>query len=145
MLRPFAFYLVVIIMWLILMVLSTSCSYFPVYFCSCFTLLLELLIFYSILFPFWTYCMCASIMSDSLWPHGLCSPPGSTVMGFSRQEYWNRLSCHPTVDLLVLLFCYFRGIFRGTHICTYIYAIYTERLYVYIYIYMENMSIKYIQ
>ena len=133
------------------MVQSTSCSYFPVYFCSCFfyfvpilfyyfTLLLELLIFYSILFPFWTYCMCASIMSDSLWPQGLCSPPGSTVMGFSRQEYWNRLSCHPTVDLLVLLFCYFRSIFRGTHICTYIYAIYTrEIICIYIHIYGKHV------
>ena len=30
-------------------------------------------------------------MSHSLRPHGL-NPPGSSVMGFSRQQYWSGLS-----------------------------------------------------
>ena len=37
-------------------------------------------------------------------PEGLCNPivcssPGSSVMGFSRQEYWNRLPFTPLGDL----------------------------------------------
>ena len=28
-----------------------------------------------------------------------CSPPGSSVMGFSRQEYWSGLPCLLPVDL----------------------------------------------
>ena len=28
-----------------------------------------------------------------------CSPPGSSVHGFSRQEYWSGLPCPPPVDL----------------------------------------------
>ena len=28
-----------------------------------------------------------------------CSPPSSSVHGFSRQEYWNRLPCPPPGDL----------------------------------------------
>ena len=28
-----------------------------------------------------------------------CSPPGSSAMGFSRQEYWSGLPCPPPVDL----------------------------------------------
>ena len=32
-----------------------------------------------------------SVMSDSLWPHGLFVSP----WGFSRQEYWSGLPCHP--------------------------------------------------
>ena len=31
-----------------------------------------------------------SVMSNSLRPHGMY-PPGSSVMGLSRQEYWNGL------------------------------------------------------
>ena len=31
-----------------------------------------------------------SVVSDSLWPHGL-SPPGSSDLEVSRQEYWNGL------------------------------------------------------
>ena len=31
-----------------------------------------------------------SVVSESLQPHGL-NPPGSSVMGFSRQEYWSGL------------------------------------------------------
>ena len=30
-----------------------------------------------------------SVMSNSLWPHGLYSPPGFSVMEFSNQEYWS--------------------------------------------------------
>ena len=44
-------------------------------------------------------CVCAcsgSVLSDSLQPPGH-SPPGS--MGFSRQEYWSRLSFPPPGDL----------------------------------------------
>ena len=29
-----------------------------------------------------------------------CSPPGSSVHGFSRQEYWSELPCPPPGDLL---------------------------------------------
>ena len=29
-----------------------------------------------------------------------CSLPGSSAMGFSRQEYWSGLSCPPLGDLL---------------------------------------------
>ena len=37
-----------------------------------------------------------SVMSDSLRTHGLCdlmgwSPPGSSVLQMSQQEYWSRL------------------------------------------------------
>ena len=28
-----------------------------------------------------------------------CSPPGSSVMGFSRQEYWSGLPCPPPADV----------------------------------------------
>ena len=28
-----------------------------------------------------------------------CRPPGSSVMGFSRQEYWSGLPCPPPEDL----------------------------------------------
>ena len=37
-------------------------------------------------------------MSDSVPPMD-CSPPGSPVHGFSRQEYWSGLSCPPPRDL----------------------------------------------
>ena len=33
-------------------------------------------------------CASHSVMSSSLWPHD-CSPPGSSSMEFSRQEYWS--------------------------------------------------------
>ena len=37
-------------------------------------------------------CMSAlSVMSNSLWPHALYSPPGILCKEFSRQEYWNGL------------------------------------------------------
>ena len=38
-----------------------------------------------------------SVMSDSLWPHGECSLPGSS--GFSRQEYWRGLPFPSPGDL----------------------------------------------
>ena len=37
-------------------------------------------------------CSVASVESNSLQPCGLY-PPGSLVMGFSRQEYWSGLPC----------------------------------------------------
>ena len=51
-------------------------------------------------------CMCAcllshSVMSDSfVSPHDRmdCSPPGSSSMGFSRQEYWSGLPCSSPRD-----------------------------------------------
>ena len=44
-------------------------------------------------------CVSRSFMSDSLRPHGLYSPPSSSVQEFSRQEYWSGLACHPLRDL----------------------------------------------
>ena len=38
------------------------------------------------------------VVSDSLRPHEL-QPAGSSVWGFSRQEYWNGLPCLPPGDL----------------------------------------------
>ena len=42
-------------------------------------------------------CVSLSVLSDSLWPRGLCSPPLSMAaplsMEFSRQEYWSG-GCH---------------------------------------------------
>ena len=38
-----------------------------------------------------TRCMCVlshTVMSDSLWPHRDCSPPGSSVHGIFWEEYW---------------------------------------------------------
>ena len=45
-------------------------------------------------------CVCSvtSVMSDSLNPMD-CSPPGSSVHGISRQEYWSRLPCPRPGDL----------------------------------------------
>ena len=40
----------------------------------------------------------SSVVSDSLWPYGLC-PPGSSVHGILRQEYWSRLPCPSPRDL----------------------------------------------
>ena len=39
-------------------------------------------------------CASHSVMSSSLWPHD-CSPPGSSSMEFSRQEYWSGLPFLP--------------------------------------------------
>ena len=30
-----------------------------------------------------------SVMSDPVRPHGLYSPPGSSIQGFSKQGYWS--------------------------------------------------------
>ena len=48
----------------------------------------------------WYVCVCEkiSVMSHSLWPHGLCLP-GSSVHGLSRQEYWSGLPRPPPGDL----------------------------------------------
>ena len=45
----------------------------------------------------WDHAVCqvASVVSDSLWPHG-CGPPGSSVCEILRQEYWSRLLCLPS-------------------------------------------------
>ena len=43
-------------------------------------------------------CSVASVTSDSLWPHD-CSLPESSVIGFSRQEYWSELPCPSPGDL----------------------------------------------
>ena len=34
--------------------------------------------------------LCHSVMFNSLGPHELYSSPGSSILGFSRQEYWSR-------------------------------------------------------
>ena len=46
-------------------------------------------------------CVCSvnSLVSETLWPYGLCSMPTSLSMGFPRQEYWSRLPIPPPVDL----------------------------------------------
>ena len=47
-------------------------------------------------------CLCAKSLQSCLTlcdPMG-CSPPGSSVCGISRQEYWSGLSCCPPADLL---------------------------------------------
>ena len=61
-------------------------------------------------FPNWIYqskangltLLCAmlscSVVSDSRQPHN-CSPPGSSVHGFSRQEYWSGLPCPPWFNI----------------------------------------------
>ena len=44
--------------------------------------------------------MCSvSVMSDSLWPHGLQPARLFCPWGFSRQEYWSGLPRHPPGDL----------------------------------------------
>ena len=45
-------------------------------------------------------CMLSPFSRVRLLPYGLCSPPGSSVHGFSRQEYWSGLSCPLPWDLL---------------------------------------------
>ena len=46
------------------------------------------------------YGLCAcSVVSDSLRPPLVCSPPGSLFRGFSRQEYWTGLPFPSPGDL----------------------------------------------
>ena len=40
-----------------------------------------------------------SVMSDSLWPHGLQPARLLCPWGFSRQEYWSGMPCPPPGDL----------------------------------------------
>ena len=40
-----------------------------------------------------------SVVSDSLWPHGLWAPRLLYPWGSSRREYWSGLSCPPPGDL----------------------------------------------
>ena len=42
----------------------------------------------------------ASVVSDSLWPHGLQFARLLCPWGFSRKEYWSGLPCSPLRDLL---------------------------------------------
>ena len=51
----------------------------------------------------WGFLYCAvlrcSVVSDSLWPHGLKPTRLLCLWGFSRQEYWSGLPCPPPGDL----------------------------------------------
>ena len=49
------------------------------------------------LFPPSSMCCCFSRVQLCYPMH--CSPPGSSVYGFSRQEYWSGLPCPPSGDL----------------------------------------------
>ena len=42
--------------------------------------------------------MC-SVAFNSLQPHGLCNPPGSSALGFPKQEYWSELPFPTLGDL----------------------------------------------
>ena len=44
------------------------------------------------------YTLSCSVMSDSLWPHGLLTRL-LCPWGFSRQEYWSGLPCPPPGDI----------------------------------------------
>ena len=44
-------------------------------------------------------CSVASVMSDSVWPHGLQPARVLCSWGFSRQEHWGGLPCPPLGDL----------------------------------------------
>ena len=46
-------------------------------------------------------CMCAKLIQScpTFWDAMDCNPPGSSVHGFSRQEYWSWLLCPPPGDL----------------------------------------------
>ena len=46
----------------------------------------------------WEMCL-VSLMSDSLWPHGLQPARLLCPWGFPRQEYWSGLPCLPPGDL----------------------------------------------
>ena len=54
-------------------------------------------------FYMWCYMCCAvlspSVMSDSLWHHGLQPARLLCSWGFSRQEHWSGLPCPPPGDL----------------------------------------------
>ena len=43
----------------------------------------------------WLSVLSCSVLSDSLWPHGLQPSRLLCPWGFSRQEYWNGLPCSP--------------------------------------------------
>ena len=49
----------------------------------------------------WRLLVCAmcSVVSDSLWPHGLYPTRLLYPWGFSRQEHWSGLPCLPPGDL----------------------------------------------
>ena len=44
-------------------------------------------------------CYTASVVPDSLWPHGLVAHQAAQSMGFSRHEYWSGLPCPSLGDL----------------------------------------------
>ena len=59
--------------------------------------------FFLVLYTFLIACVCMPAKSPQLYPT-LCDsmdahPPGFSVRGFSRQEYWSELSCPPPGDL----------------------------------------------
>ena len=58
------------------------------------TLLLQFSLSY-FWFIFFSVCAQCSVASDSLWPRGLCSPPGSSVHGLflARILEWAAISC----------------------------------------------------
>ena len=56
---------------------------------------LYILIFLNFLYV----CSVVSVMSDSLWPHGLQPTRLLCPWWFSRQEYWSGLPCPPPWDL----------------------------------------------
>ena len=45
-----------------------------------------------------------SVVSDSLWPHGLQPPRLPSPWGFSRQDYWSGLPCPPPANLLPMVY-----------------------------------------
>ena len=46
-----------------------------------------------------------SVVSDSLWPHGLKSTKSLCPWEFSRQEYWSGLPCPPPNKRLIIYYC----------------------------------------
>ena len=56
-------------------------------------------IYVSINFLIYLCVLSLSVMSDSLWPHGLQPARLFCSWGFSRQEYWSGFPCPPPGDL----------------------------------------------
>ena len=93
-----------------------------------------------------------SVMSDSLWPHGLLACQVPLSMGCSRQEYWSGLplpppGIFPTQELNPYLLCplYCRWTFncwatREAHYGTYHIAIFWKRQFYFNYIYIPTMK-----
>ena len=43
--------------------------------------------------------LCVFLCVNAKLLQSYCSPPGSSVYGFSKQEYWSRMPCPPPGDL----------------------------------------------